>query len=86
MDSVLSGVFWLTFELLLIGTGRGVVRLLTLGHWRSEKFGGDEGRIYGPAGALSFRFDGQRVITRAGLFVAGLLFYLLAVPALLWLL
>lgn len=86
MESVLSGLAWLFVELLLIGTGRGVVRLLTLGRWRGEQFAGDEGRIYGPAGALSFRLDGQRVITKAGLFVAGALFYLLAVPALSWLL
>ncbi|MCU7371909.1 hypothetical protein PEC18_13840 [Paucibacter sp. O1-1] len=82
MESVFNLLAWLFVELLLVGTGRAVVRLLTLGRWRGEQFAGDESRIYGPAGALSFRRDGQRVITKSGLFAAGLLFCLVTVTTL----
>jgi len=38
----------------------------------------DEARIYGPAGALSFVRDGQRVVTALGLSVVGGAFYFFA--------
>lgn len=75
MDDLLIFVAWLVVELLLIGTGRAVVSVGTFGRWRSEQLGAREGRIYGMAGALSFKRDGRRVITRVGLLLTGLAFY-----------
>jgi hypothetical protein len=46
-------------------TGRVVLAILSLGRWRGER--GDEGLIYGPGGALSFKRNGQRVLTTLGL-------------------
>lgn len=40
---------------------------------------GDEGRIFGAAGALSFVRDGQRVITKTGLLFAGIAFLILLI-------
>ncbi|WP_235509432.1 hypothetical protein [Acidovorax sp. Root402] len=33
--------------------------------------------MFAPAGALSFRREGQRVVTASGLYIAGSLFYVL---------
>ena len=50
MDEILAGVL----GLIVIQTGRIVVGLITFGRWRGEPLFGNEGRIYGAAGALSF--------------------------------
>lgn len=63
----------LTF--IAIETGRLMVWLVSLGRWRGERRGGNESQIHGPAGALSFVRDGQRVVTNIGLSFAGIAFY-----------
>ena len=78
MEELLSFAVWVVVELLLIGTGRAVVSLATFGRWRGEQLGSGEGRVYGMAGALSFKRDGRRVITRVGLLLAGLAFYVVS--------
>lgn len=60
----------------VIQTGRAFVWLISFGRWRGEALLGDEARIYGPAGALSFVRDGQRVITDIGLQFFGAAFYI----------
>ena len=74
MDELLSVVSWLFVELLLIGTGRLVIRTASLGRWRGEQFGGTEGRVHSAAGSLSFVLDGHRVVTRTGLLFLGIAF------------
>jgi len=76
MEELLSFISWIFIEVALIGTGRLAVRAVSLGRWRGEHLGGREGRVFAPAGALSFRQNGARVVTRAGLLLAGLAFYL----------
>ncbi|WP_168105305.1 hypothetical protein [Ramlibacter lithotrophicus] len=61
-------------EVLLAITGRFAVWLFSLGRWRAESLDGEEGRIYGAAGALSFIREGRRVITATGQLFAGILF------------
>ncbi len=56
-------------------TGRGAVWPVSFGRWRGEQLLGDEGRIHGAAGALSFVRDGRRVITDTGLLFVGISFY-----------
>lgn len=74
MDVVLIGL-WLALDTLLMLTGKLVVRLISLGQWRGERFLQGEARIYGAAGAISFLRDGQRVVTGLGLTIVGTLFY-----------
>ncbi|AKJ30929.1 hypothetical protein AAW51_4238 [Caldimonas brevitalea] len=64
-------------ELVLIGTGRVAVRVVSLGRWRGAAFDGNEERIFSAAGALSFRKEGRRIITSTGLLFAGVLAYLI---------
>lgn len=71
MDELIAG--FLGF--IVIQTGRVVVWFFSLGQWRGEKLDGDEGRIHGAAGALSFVREGRRVITCTGLFFFGIAFY-----------
>lgn len=68
-------------QLGLVYTGNAVVRSTSAGRWRPVSLNGDEARIYGMAGALSFRRDGQRVITRLGLMFVGAGFYAVLVFA-----
>lgn len=72
----------------LIGTALGIITIqigrlavwsLSLGRWRGEPLFGDEGRIFGAAGALSFVRDGRRVITETGLLFAGIAFVIVLV-------
>ena len=56
-------------------TGRVAVWLVSFGQWRGELLLGDEGRIHGAAGGLSFVQDGRRVITDTGLLFFGITFY-----------
>jgi hypothetical protein len=64
-------------------TGRVVVSVLTLRRWRGESLAGEEGKIYGAAGALSFVREGQRVVTTTGQLFTGIAFYVLLVVGLL---
>ena len=75
MEEGLAAIIWLSIELLLMYTGRGVICAVSLGRWRGEHIQRKEGKIHSAAGALSFVRDGQRVITATGLFFAGLIFY-----------
>jgi hypothetical protein len=76
VELILSFVGRLLVEGILQGTGRVLVFLLSFGRWRSESIEENEGRIHGPAGAISFKRDGQRVITTDGNSFIGLVFYL----------
>jgi hypothetical protein len=82
MTEVLVAMLWSVFEVLIVFTGAQVVRVVSLGRWRSERWSSNEARTWSAAGALSFRHEGQRVVTTNGLVFVGLLFYgLLAVLA-----
>lgn len=61
IDAIVGFVVWLLVDVLFVSVGKMVICLLTLGRWRGER--GNEGRIYGAAGALTFVRDGQRVLT-----------------------
>jgi len=71
MDEIISAAL----GVIGIQTGRLVVWLVSFGKWRGELLFGDEGRIYGAAGALSFVRDGKRVISETGLLFVGVAFY-----------
>lgn len=71
MDELIA----LVLNFICIETGRFVVWLVSFGQWRGERRGGNESQIHGPAGALSFVRDGQRVVTNIGLSFAGIAFY-----------
>ncbi len=75
MEEGLALILWLSVELILIYTGRGVIAAVSLGRWRGEQIQRKEGKIHSAAGSLSFVRDGQRVITGTGLFFAGFFFY-----------
>lgn len=79
MTELVFAVLWSAIEGLLILTGALVVRTASWGRWRTEHWGSNEARIFGAAGALSFRREGRRVVTTNGLVFAGLLFYVLLV-------
>ena len=79
MTELVFAVLWSAAELLLIFTGALMVRTVSWGRWRTEQWGSNEARVFGAAGALSFRRDGRRVVTTNGLVFAGLLFYVLLV-------
>jgi hypothetical protein len=76
VELILSFVGRLLVEGILQGTGRVLIFLLSFGRWRSESIEENKGRIHGPAGAISFKRDGQRVITTDGVSFIGLAFYL----------
>jgi hypothetical protein len=84
MGEAVAALLWGAVEVILIFTGKAVIAVASFGRWRSESLNGAEGRIYGPAGALSFKRDGQCVFTPTGLSLVGVLFYVLLVLALLW--
>ena len=71
MDEIIAGVL----GFLVRQTGRVAVWLVSFGRWRGEQLLGDEGRIHGAAGALSFVRDGRRVITNTGLLFFDITFY-----------
>ena len=75
MEEGLAAILWLSVELILVYTGRGVIAAVSLGRWRGEQIQRKEGKIYSAAGSFWFVRDGQRVITANGLFIAGLIFY-----------
>ena len=75
MTEFLVAMLWSAVEVLIVFTGAQVVRVLSLGRWRAERRGGREARIWSAAGALSFRHQGQRVVTTNGLILVGWVFY-----------
>lgn len=85
MAELLGLLAWLFVEVVLIGTGKAVVALASFGRWRGESLRTNEGKIHGPAGALSFKRNGQRVISVNGLLFVGILFYVVfAIALLVW--
>ncbi len=78
MLELLAALVWGAMELVIALSGRLFVQMISLGRWRSESLSSSEGRMHGPAGALSFKRDGQRVLTWTGLQLAGVMFYVLA--------
>ena len=77
MTDLVVAVLWSAVDVLLIATGALLVRALSLGRWRTEDASNKEARMFAPAGALSFRREGQRVVTASSLYIAGSLFYAL---------
>ena len=75
MTDLVVAVLWSAVDVLLIATGALLVRALSLGRWRTEDARNKEARMFAPAGALSFRRDGQRVVTATGVYMAGSAFY-----------
>lgn len=77
MLEFLAVLAWGAMELVLVLAGKLFVQMISLGRWRGESLSGVEGRMYGPAGALSFKRDGQRVFTWSGMQLAGVVFCVL---------
>jgi hypothetical protein len=75
MEEGIAYAIWLLIHTVLLHTGKAVVAVLSLGRWRGEKLAENEGRIYSAAGAMSFKRNGQRVITATPLAFLGLAFY-----------
>lgn len=69
------------FQIVLVLTGKGLVRLLSFGRWRGETLTGNEAQLHAAAGALSFVREGRRVVTVAGLTLVGMAFYGLLLAA-----
>lgn len=81
MLDALAVLLWSAVEFVLVVTAKWLVPPLSLGRWRGELLDGSEGRVHGPAGALSFQRDGKRVLTPTGLLFVGVAFYALVGPA-----
>lgn len=79
MTEFVVAMLWSAVEVLVVFTGAQVVRVVRLGRWRTVPRGNDEARVVGAAGALSFRREGQRVVTADGSMWMGLLFCALLV-------
>ena len=77
MLELLAALAWVAMELVMALSGKLFVQMISLGRWRSESLDGVEGRMHGPAGALSFKRDDPQVIASSGLVLAGLAFYVL---------
>ena len=77
MGEVIAALLGTVVEVVLIFTGKAVISVASFGRWRGEQFSSSEGRIHSPAGALTFKRDGQRVFTATGLFFIGSVFYVL---------
>ena len=85
MGEAIAALLGAVLEVAMIFTGKAVVSAANFGRWRGEQLSSSEGRIHSPAGALSFKRDGQRVFTATGLFFIGGMFYaLFALAALLF--
>ena len=85
MIEFIGVLLWQLAELALVITGKFIIFAASLGRWRGEHLNSDESLIYAPAGALSFKRDGQRVVTASGLALAGVAFYALLGLVLVWL-
>lgn len=81
-NTLREGGLEIVFELLIMLTGRIVVCVATLGHCKSESLLSDDYRTHGAAGALWYSRDGRCVVTQSGQSLAGLLFYVGLVLAL----
>lgn len=68
MGEAIAALLGAVLEVAMIFTGKAVVSAASFGRWRGEQLSSSEGRIHSPAGALSFKRDGQRVFTATGLF------------------
>ena len=77
MFELLAALVWGAMELVIALSGKLFVQMISFGRWRGESLSGVEGRMYGPAGALSCKRDGQRVFTWSGMQLAGLVFCVL---------
>jgi len=75
MDSIIVT----TLELFVVCSGRLAIWLFSFGRWGNEPLGGDERRIHGAAGGLSFVHGRRRIVTYAGHLLAGMLLYALIV-------
>lgn len=75
MEHVLGWLLSLLVDVVLLGTGQVIVRVVSFGRWRGESLGTKEGRIHGAAGALAFKRNGQRVVTASGLLFVGMSFW-----------
>jgi hypothetical protein len=75
MDLLLSVLLETVIKVVIVGTGRLLVTVLSFGRWRSASFFTDEEKTHGGAGVLSFVQDGQRVATTTSLVILGLVFY-----------
>ena len=84
MGEAIAALLWMGAELVLVFTGRCIVAAASLGRWRAEQLRSNANRIHGPAGALWFERDGQRVVTVTGLLFVGILFYVLIALVLVW--
>jgi hypothetical protein len=79
-----EGIGWLLaglLELLVVGTGKVVVKVASFGRWRGENISSNEGRIYSAAGSLWFRREGRIVVTSNGLLFVGIIFYVLLIAS-----
>jgi hypothetical protein len=76
VEVLLQFIGRLLAEVVLLQTGKAIVFLVSLGKWRVEGADGGEIRMHGPAGAISFKRAGQRVITTKGSSLIGSVFYL----------
>ena len=74
MSDAIIVALWAVIELILIVTGRIVVKALTFGRCRVTET--NESRIYGAAGAFSLNRGGRRAVTEKGQLFVGMLFYL----------
>lgn len=83
MDHFLGAALEYLFTVVLVGTGRIVVGVLSFGRWRGASMFDKEEGTFGGAGALSFVRDGQRVVTTTGQGLLGFLFYFALVALLL---
>jgi hypothetical protein len=61
VDALASLIGWVLVDVLLVSVGRVAVFLFSLGRWRGERVGGNEGRVFAAADALSFVQQGRRV-------------------------
>ena len=85
MGELLASLLMGAVEVVLVLTGKAVVAIATVGRWRGEHLTKSEAHVYGPAGALSFKREGRRVITATGMLLIGVLFYVALGVVLLWL-
>lgn len=57
MLEFLGMLLWCAVDLAFVLAGKLFVRMISLGRGRGESLSSSEGRMYGPAGALSFQRD-----------------------------
>ena len=72
----------IVLELLVMMTGRVVICIATLGHCKCDGLLSDNHRIHSAAGSLWYSHAGRCVVTQTGQSLAGFLFYIALVLAL----